>query len=202
MIKNIIFDCGRVLIRFQPIDIVNNIVLEIEEKNLLSKEIFGTEVWQLLDKGVITKQEAYNTICNRLPDNLHECCKKILDNWYNHLDEIPDTLELMKDLKDNNYNIYILSNFNCDYYKEIENLGISNLLSGQIVSSEEKYLKPEKEIYMRLFEKYNLNPVECYFIDDKEENIMAGKNLGMDGFIFKDNVEELKMDLINKGVDL
>lgn len=202
MIKNIIFDCGRVLIKFNPIDIVNRILPEIEEKSLLSKEIFETEIWQLLDKGVISKEEAYKTICSRLPDNLHGDCKRILDNWYNNLDEIPDTLKLMKDLKVNNYNIYILSNFNCDYHKEIENLGITKFLSGQIVSSEEKCLKPDKEIYLKLFDRYNLNPTECYFIDDKEENIEAGKNLGMNGFVFKDNIEELKIDLINKGVNL
>lgn len=202
MIKNIIFDCGRVLIKFNPIDIVSRIFPEIKEKSLLSKEIFETEVWQLLDKGVITKTEAYNTICSRLPNNLHQYCKKILDNWYNELDEITETLKLMKDLKANNYNIYILSNFNCDFYKEIDNIGIRDILSGQIVSSEEKYLKPDKEIYLKLFEKYNLNPSECYFIDDRKENIEAGKKLGMDGFIFKDNVEELKKDLKNKGVNI
>ncbi len=202
MIKNIIFDCGRVLIKFNPIEIVSRILPEIKEKSLLSKEIFETAVWQLLDKGVISKEEAYGTICSRLPNNLHEHCKIILDNWYNELDEIPDTLKLMKDLKNKNYNIYILSNFNCDFYKEIDNLGIKDILSGQIVSSEEKYLKPDKEIYLKLFEKYNLNPSECYFIDDKEENIEAGKKLEMDGFVFKDNVEELKSDLINKGVNI
>ena len=202
MIKNIIFDCGRVLIKFNPIEIVSRILPEIKEKSLLSKEIFETEVWQLLDKRVISKEEAYKTICSRLPNNLHEHCKIILDNWYNELDEIPDTLKLMKDLKNKNYNIYILSNFNCDFYKEIDNLGIKDILSGQIVSSEEKYLKPDKEIYLKLFEKYNLNPSECYFIDDREENIEAGKKLEMDGFVFKDNVEELKSDLINKGVNI
>lgn len=202
MIKNIIFDCGRVLIRFEPIEIVNRIVPEIKDKKIISTEIFETEVWQLLDKGVISKKEAYDTICSRLPNNLHEHCKKVLDNWYNVLDEIPDTLKLMNDLKNNSYNIYILSNFNFDFYKEIDNLGLKDILSGQIVSSEEKCLKPDKEIYLKLFEKYNLKPSECYFIDDKEENIEAGKRLGMDGFVFKDNVEELKNDLKNKSVNI
>lgn len=202
MIKNIIFDCGRVLIRFEPIEIVNKIVPDVEDKEILSREIFETEIWQYLDEGVITMEEAYKRICTRVSNNLHDKCKKILDNWYNYLDEIPETLELMKQLKNNNYNIYILSNFNSDFYKEIENLKIGNLLSGQIVSSEEKYLKPSKEIYLKLFNKYNLDPAECYFIDDKEENITAGKNLGMDGFIFNNNIDELKSELKNKGVNL
>ena len=31
---------------------------------------------------------------------------------------------------------------------------------------------------------YLLNPAECFFIDDKEQNILAGETLGMKGFVF------------------
>ena len=202
MIKNIVFDCGKVLIKFEPIEIVDRIFPKSEDKKILSKEIFETEIWQKLDKGVITKEEAYIEICKKLPDYLYNDCKKILDNWYWQLDEISETLELMKQLKNNGYNIFILSNFNSDFYKEMKNLEIKDILSGQIVSSEEKHLKPEKEIYLKLFHKYNLNPKECYFIDDREENINEGKMLGMDGFVFKDNIQELKEDLRSKEINI
>ncbi len=202
MIKNIIFDCGEVLIKFDPLYIVNNIVPEIKEKSVLKKEIFETEVWQLLDKGVITNEEAYNTICERLPVSLHVCCKNILDNWYKYLDKIIENIDLMKKLKNNNYNIFILSNFNSDYYKMKENIEIGNLISGEIVSSEEKCLKPDKQIYLKLFNKYNLDPRESYFIDDKQENIETANQLGMKGFIFKENIEDLKKDLETNGINI
>ena len=54
------------------------------------------------------------------------------------------------------------------------------------ISSEEKVIKPEPEIYQRLFTKFNLKPEECIFTDDRVENIEGGSRLGMDGIVFKD----------------
>ena len=34
--------------------------------------------------------------------------------------------------------------------------------------------------------KYNLNPEECVFIDDRLENIEGGRKLGMEGIVFTD----------------
>lgn len=33
------------------------------------------------------------------------------------------------------------------------------------------------------FEKFNLEPEECFFIDDKEENILGGQKVGMNGHV-------------------
>lgn len=49
-------------------------------------------------------------------------------------------------------------------------------------------MKPNKEIYLRLFEKFNLKPEECFFIDDREENVVVGEKLGMVGHIL--DIEE------------
>ena len=54
------------------------------------------------------------------------------------------------------------------------------------ISSEEKVIKPEPEIYQRLFDKFNLKPEECIFADDRAENIEGGRRLGLDGIVFKD----------------
>ncbi len=44
--------------------------------------------------------------------------------------------------------------------------------------------KPDEKIYARLFDIFSLNPEECFFVDDTEENIAAGRKCGMDGFDF------------------
>lgn len=44
--------------------------------------------------------------------------------------------------------------------------------------------KPDEKIYARLFDMFSLNPEECFFVDDTEENIAAGRRCGMDGFDF------------------
>ena len=67
--------------------------------------------------------------------------------------------------------------------------------------SEEKLLKPQKEIYERLFEKFNIKPEECYFIDDLQLNIDGAAACGMKGYCFADgNVEKLQkaLDKLNE----
>ena len=50
----------------------------------------------------------------------------------------------------------------------------------------EHVIKPNPEIYQRLFAKFNLTPDECIFADDRAENIEGGRRLGMNGIVFKD----------------
>lgn len=52
--------------------------------------------------------------------------------------------------------------------------------------------KPEPEIYQYLFNRFDLKPEDCFFIDDLEENIKTGKFLGMDGIVFTGDIEAVK----------
>ena len=48
-----------------------------------------------------------------------------------------------------------------------------------------KLIKPNKEIYILAIKRFNLNPIETVFIDDKIENIKhAGRGLGVHEKIF------------------
>lgn len=53
-------------------------------------------------------------------------------------------------------------------------------------------LKPNPNIYQYLFDTYHLDPSECFFINDLEENIAAARNLGMDGIVFTGNINAVK----------
>lgn len=52
--------------------------------------------------------------------------------------------------------------------------------------------KPDEEIYEYFFRKFDLNPSECFFIDDLEKNIQGAKDAGMDGIIFTGDIQAVK----------
>lgn len=57
-------------------------------------------------------------------------------------------------------------------------------------------MKPDRKIFERLFEKFSLDPQECFFIDDTEKNVVAGRDCGMRGFVFDMNrFQELEKEL-------
>ena len=58
-------------------------------------------------------------------------------------------------------------------------------LDGYVLSCEVNLCKPEPGIYQALFDKYNLVPGECVFIDDLPRNIEMAQNLGMNTILFK-----------------
>ena len=53
------------------------------------------------------------------------------------------------------------------------------LFDGMLISGEDKLMKPDSAIYELAINRFNLNPNETVFIDDKLENIQAAKNLNL-----------------------
>ena len=59
-------------------------------------------------------------------------------------------------------------------------------MDGGVFSCDEGVVKPDPRIYMIIIERFDLNPMECVFIDDSKANIMAAKALGMNVIHFED----------------
>mgnify|MGYP005883042451 CR=1 FL=1 len=195
MYKNIIFDLGNVVLNYNPEEYL---IKKINDKNKVEialNNIFKSNEWKMLDRGIITEEEAKRVIKNRVIDN-SEIIDLAFENWYDMLRPIEETIELINKLKKNGYKIYYLSNFHSKAFEEVTNKNkVFEEFYGGIVSFKEKLLKPEKEIYMKLLEEYNLNPEECIFIDDMLINIEGAKAVNIKGIQFistKDLIYKLR----------
>ena len=56
---------------------------------------------------------------------------------------------------------------------------------GGVFSCYVQLIKPDPEIYRTLLEKYGLQAEECLFIDDREDNVVAARELGMQAIRFE-----------------
>ena len=59
MIKNIVFDMGRVLLDYDAVRVCWQYTDSSEDVELMSRELFFAEEWVLLDRGTITEEEDY-----------------------------------------------------------------------------------------------------------------------------------------------
>jgi len=194
MMKNIIFDLGNVLLKFNPIEYLHTKIQSKEEVQQIHEIIFNSEEWLLLDRGVITEEEAVNKICSRSAEN-SEIIKTIMHNWYQILTPIEDTVEVLKELKHKGHRIYFLSNFHLLAYEDvIKRYDFFQYFDGGILSCKEKLMKPEKEIYDKLIEKYKIKPEESIFIDDTMVNVESAIKLGFEAILFT-NSKDLKKEL-------
>lgn len=201
MIKNIIFDMGQVLIHWRPFMFVQGFGLSQEEEQLLTKEVFTNIEWPQLDRGTISDEEAILSVNKRLPEKFHPFVEEIITGWWKRpLVPMEGMEAVIKELKENGYRIYLLSNASLWLRTYFDRIPGAQYFDGHVVSSEEKLLKPQHEIYETLFERYKLVPEECFFIDDSPYNIEGAYMCGMPGAVFHGNVEELRYNMQNAGI--
>ena len=199
MMKNIIFDLGNVLLNFKPVVYLHEQISDEEKVQQIYEEIFTSKEWLMLDRGVITEEEAVNEICNRSTEN-SELIKLVMYNWYQLLTPIEDTVEILKELKHKGYRLYVLSNFHLLAYEDVtKRYDFFKYFDGGIISYKEKLMKPEKDIYDKLIQRYKINPQESIFIDDTTENIESATKLGFEALLFT-NSTDLRKKLIEYNV--
>lgn len=199
MIKNIVFDLGNVILKGNPSIILDNFKESLVNYQNIKNNFFDN--FGELDLGNETLLEHLNN-CN-FDGILENETKELLLNYYKYRPFNNEIIELMNNLKNNGYSIFILSNNNKEAYEYLKGHPILKLVDGWIVSCEYRILKPNEELYNILFDKFNIKPEESIFIDDKEENINIAKKLGMKGFALdinkglNDLIEVLKANNIN-----
>ena len=201
MIRNIVFDMGQVLIRWRPEEILEHFDLTGEEKTILLQELFWSPEWTQQDRGILTEGEMIERVSARLPESLHAAVEEVIKAWHVwHLTPMPGMAELVRRLQAQGYGIYLLSNASTALRGYFPRIPGSECFDGLMVSAEEKLLKPQHEIYERLYERFGLVPEQCVFIDDSPANIEGAMLTGMQGIVFRGDTERLRRELRALGI--
>ena len=203
MIKNIVFDMGNVLIYFNREIFLDRVgVTDPEDRKLLMREIYLSTEWARLDRGSLTPAGAEKLMCERLPERLHEKVTGLVSEWARPILPVPGMAELVRELKENGYNIYLLSNAACDQHVYWPEIPGHEYFDGTLISADVLHVKPEREIYEHLCLKFSLKPEECVFIDDSTVNAEGAFRCGIAPIVFHDDVGELREKLAALGVKL
>lgn len=198
MIKNIIFDMGNVLLRYEPREAAKACTENAEDAEAIFHELFEGPEWPRLDAGTLAEDEAIELVCARLPERLRPGCRRVFGCWHDFLPPIPEIHLLAAELKQAGLRLYLCSNASKRFYQYYRRYPVFSLMDGLLVSADEGCIKPGAKIYHRLFEKFNLNPAECFFLDDMPANIAGGRACGMDGYVFDNDIPRLSQILQEK----
>lgn len=201
VIKNIVFDMGNVLVRFDPELFMDRYSLTGEDRKLIRNEVFRSVEWTMLDRGVIDEEIAEQRILPRLPERLHDAARGLIEKWDDPIVPVEGMLELLQALKAKGYRLYLLSNAATRqpiYWARAE---ASKLMDGALISAEAKLLKPDPQIYRTFLRKFALRPEECVFIDDTPINVEGALYENMAGIVFNMDVPALAESLCTLGVE-
>ena len=197
-IKNIVFDLGGVVFSRDPRKFEREFIDFFSYITLPEMPHF----WEEYDRGVST----YNKVIDDLAE-YNNCDRELAENNLRRSivtqEEIPSTKSLIADLKSAKYKLYVLSNMSLDFIEFLRTKEVYKYFDGEVVSCHEKVVKPDAEIYRILVNRYNLNPKETLFIDDRKSNIEAAQNEGICGYHFDArnpdrSCDELRQMLLNE----
>lgn len=186
MIKNIIFDIGKVLVTVEWSDYVRTIIHDEELAEYLTWAVWKSSWWPEMDRGVLPEEEVLSHILDAAGEHWDQA-QKLLDRFTDCLGRCDYAIPWVKEMKDLGYRVYFLSNYSDFLIRG--NPGVLDflpLMDGGVFSHEAKLIKPDPAIYQKLCSDYALVPGECLFIDDTPVNIALAKQCGLHGFVFED----------------
>lgn len=202
MIKNILFDMGNVLIRFDRKLFLDRLQISDADKEVLLREVFASVDWSHMDRGTKTEVTALESMKARLPQRLHAAAEELTLRWDEPLIPIDGMYELVEELKTKGYGIYLLSNASVRQHTYWPRIPASRFFDGTLISADEHVMKPQPEIYHLCLKRFGLKAEESFFIDDMAHNIEGAIFCGLSGAVFHDDVNRLRKDLRAAGVDI
>lgn len=192
MIKNIVFDLGRVLVEFNPLQYLRRFGFDENTNNILNDIIFKSKEWVECDSGkyAITS-DLVEILCNKYPEYKEKIRLVLNRDWVKMHNQKEESTKFLKYLKQEGFKIYILSNISEEAYNFVSKYDFFKFVDGGVYSYQLKICKPQLQIYNELLSKYNLYPEETIFIDDTKVNIDIAKKLKIHGVEFN-NLDDVK----------
>ena len=200
MYKNILFDMGNVIMDFSPDYILSMYTKDVKLINFLKYKILYTVAWARSDKGELTEEGIYDETIKGLDEKYHSIAKEVIYGWYNYKTESKEIYELMKELKNKGYRLFLCSNAAESFHKYEDKIEAFKLLEAKVVSADIRQVRPDKEFFEYLLNTYRLKPEECFFIDDLAVNVKGAYECGIDGYQYNGNAGLLRKFMERVGI--
>jgi 2-haloacid dehalogenase len=197
-IKNIIFDFGGVLIDWNPRYFYKDVFNDTKEMEYFLSDVWGPQ-WNMKHDAGLSFSEITHELKELHPEYENEI-EMYQHNWEVMIrGEIPENTKLLNPLK-SKYRLFGLTNWSVEAFPIVyHKYEFFKVFEGIVVSGEEKVVKPGKEIYQLLLNRYDLLENESLFIDDSLKNIETAKELGF-STIHINGIQSLKEQLISMGL--
>ena len=196
-ISTIFFDVGGVLLT----DFIEAKVMDLAKKYRVDSNVLlkaKQKYRPLADEGRISDPEFWQQV-------LKSVNVTAVENDWNldaYMEEIDGGIEIARKLKQNGYQIAILSNDSKQMSAQRrKKYGFDDLFHNIFISYMYGVIKPDPEIFKIALNELNVLPQQCVFLDDRKDNVKSSQQLGIQSVLFE-NSQQVINELKNFGLEI
>ena len=184
---DIILDMGNVLLEWNKDKILQGVSDTKKDYLILDKVIFQSGLWERLDLGTMTREELVLEVVSMIGSTYQKKVEEVIWNWPSYIDIFTEVFPVLSELKKKGHRIFVLSNTSKVFYDLLEEQlsPLKELLGGFVLSCDIKAIKPDLTMFKEILDKYQLDPANCVFLDDIEDNTIAAEKLGIKAYQVK-----------------
>lgn len=187
MSKHFIFDLGNVLVDYD----VNDVLIYFQNVNGPIESLGGLKLQDSarvreVETGAISDEEYLAQICAATGSDFS--MEQLICAWQKTFKLNPAGNELFHEIREKGYPVHFLSNIAWHNVEAIRRnwpdffeRGTENFFSYEL-----RLHKPDEEIYRTVLEHLAAKPEECFFLDDRPENVAGARTIGIDAHVFNE----------------
>ena len=198
-VRNVVFDFGNVLIRWQPFKALNHIFDTEADMSACLDEI-GFFEWNAEQDRGRSWSDAVLWAERECPEHAHvfRAYAEGLDAA--HGERVPGTSELVERLDACGVGLYGLTNAALASFEAVRRTApVIDRMRDVVISAIEGLIKPDPAIFKLCLDRNGLEAEETLFVDDSEANCRGAEAVGMAAHHFR-SAEELERHLTDLGL--
>jgi putative hydrolase of the HAD superfamily len=196
------FDMGNVLLSFDY-DVAAQKMSQVcgASADKCREAGYGVELLTAFEMGHITRDQ-FHARFSELTGSQSDC-DALLAARSDMFHVMVPTIRLLTQLKGVRKRTGLLSNTSIDHFDWCRARfgAIRDLFDVYVLSYEVRSMKPDRRIYEIAIERAGVPAEKIFYTDDREENVAAAKQLGLESVLFTD-ANQLLADLRSRGVEL
>jgi 2-haloacid dehalogenase len=196
----VVFDIGGVILDWNPRHLYRKLCNGDDAVMERFLDTVCTAEWNAQQDAGRPLAEATRRLVEQHPD--HEVLiRAYYDRWDEMLvGEVAGTADILTALSNSGVAVYGLTNWSAETFPSaVRRFPVLGLLSGIVVSGEERLVKPDPAIFAVLEGRFGLQPARTTFIDDSTANVEAARSLGYDAIRFT-TAAVLRTELRRRGL--
>jgi 2-haloacid dehalogenase len=196
--STVVFDLGGVLLHWDPHRAFHE-VLEPDDIQPFLDEI-NFEEWNHQHDAGARFVDGVAALTERFPHHAAAIEAYPRNHALTVTGQIDGTVAIVDDLERAGVRLLALTNWSAETFPWARStFSVLQRFEGIVVSGEEGVAKPDPRLFRVLIERYGLTPSDTVFVDDRQVNVDAARELGLVGLLFVEP-DRLRDDLRGLGL--